>query len=225
MQMSDMRQAREFAQRYGVKCLTFGPPGSGKTPITNTAPRPMLLASEPGLLSMRKSTVPTYQALTWKRIVEFFDWLEKSNERKNFDTVAIDSASQIAEIYLRDNPDRISHGLQLYGKMAEAVFDRLHKLYIMEGLHTYIICKQTVEKTDVGASLKPYFPGNDLNVKVPHLYDEILHLDMQAIPGVGTHKAFHCHSGIGVSCRDRTGNLAEFEPPDLSALFAKCMSD
>jgi len=225
MQTSDLRQAQDFAKNYGVKSVTYGPPGTGKTPVVNSAPRPVLLAVEPGLLSMRGSTVPTYVAPTWAKIQEFFTWFHSSNDVRNFDTLAVDSVSQICEIYLRDNPGKHSHGLKLYGAMAEAVGDILHKLYYMPNKHMYIIAKQEIEQTEAGAGKKrPYFPGNELKVKTPHLFDAILHLDYHVVPGVGPARAFHCHSAFDAVCRDRTGNLAEYEPPNLTALFAKCMT-
>lgn len=225
MNIRDLREAQEFARSYGVKSVVYGPPGTGKTPIINTAPRPVLLAVEPGLLSMRGSRVPTYVAPTWAKIKEFFDWWHGSNETKAFDTLGTDSISQICEVYLRDNPGKHSHGLKLYGAMAEAVGDILHKLYYQQNKHMYIIAKQEIEQTEAGAGKKrAYFPGNDLKVKTPHLFDAILHLDNHVVPGYGMTRAFHCHSAADAVCRDRTGNLAEYEPPDLSALFAKCMT-
>lgn len=226
MNAIDLKEAREFAQNYGVKAVVHGGPGTGKTPLINSAPRPVLLAAEPGLLSMRNSRVPTKLAPTWAEIKDFFDWVFKSNEAKQFDTVGIDSASQICEIHLRDNPGKAAHGLPRYGKMAEDCGDIFHKLYYLQQKHVYMICKQELEQTDAGGGkLRPYFPGKDLNTKVPHLYDEILHLGVFAVPGHGQVKAFQCHSSFDSQCRDRTGNLSQFEPPDLSALFAKCMTN
>jgi hypothetical protein len=223
---ADFKEAREFAKNYGVKALGYGPPGSGKTPIMNTAPRPCLLAVEPGLLSMATSTVPTYQAPTWAKIDDWFKWLFNSAETRNYDTAGVDSVSQMCEIYLRDNPKKVQHGLKLYGLMAEEVGDILHKLYYLQNKHTYLICKQTIERTEGdGGKRKPYFPGNDLNVKVPHLYDEIIDIGIHSVPSVGLTRSFQCHSSFDSYCRDRTGKLNQFEPPDLSALFAKCMSN
>lgn len=223
MQASDFRQARELARRNGVKSLVYGPPGSGKTPVINTAPSPCLLSCEPGLLSMTTSTVPTYEAHTCARIDEFFKWLQTSNERKNYHTAGIDSATEMGSIFLRENMKKILHGQQLYGAMAEWVYPKLQWLYNAPQLHTYIICKQMIEETDAGKKLVPGFPGKSLNADVPFLYDLIMHLDIQSVPNYGNVRAFHCHSGFGVSCRDRTGQLAEFEPPDLAAIFNKCM--
>lgn len=225
MQMNQLRPAREFAAMYGCKALVYGGPGSAKTPTINTAPRPVLMAVEPGMLSMRNSDVPTWLAPTWKQIKEFLDWALGSNEMRNFDTLGIDSVSQICEIYLRDNPNKAAHGLKLYGDMATNVGDYLHKLYYMQQKHMYLICKQETEHLEgSGARHRPYFPGNDLKVKVPHLYDFILQLGIFAVPGFGNTLAFQCHSSFDSVCRNRTGNLAQFEPPDLSALFNKAMT-
>ncbi len=102
MQQNDLRPANEFALKLGVKAIVYGPPGTGKTPIVNSAPRPVLMACEPGLLSMRGSKVSTWFADTGIRIDEFFKWLFNSKEANNFDTVAVDSVSQMCEIYLRE---------------------------------------------------------------------------------------------------------------------------
>lgn len=225
MNINSLREAREFARNYGCKALVFGPPGSGKTPVVNTARRPCLLAVEPGMLSMRGSTVPTFQATKWTQIKEFFDWWFGSKEVDAFDTLGIDSVSQICEIHLRDNPRKVSHGLQQYGTMAEDCGDYFTKLYYQERKHMYLICKQEIEQTQAGFGKKrPYFPGKDLNVKMPHLFDLITQLDTHVIPGYGSAKAFHTHSAMDAFCRDRSGTLDEYEPPNLAAIFDKTMN-
>ena len=52
MDIRDLKAASEHAQNFGVKAIVYGPAGTGKTPILNTAPRPVLLATEAVLLSM-----------------------------------------------------------------------------------------------------------------------------------------------------------------------------
>lgn len=222
MQQSDLRPAGTYANSNGVKIIGFGGPGSGKTPVANTMPRGVLLSVEPGLLSMQGSQLPTYKARNTKQVDEFFAWLKGSRERYNYWTVGVDSASELADMYIRENPKKISHGLQLYGAMAEWVFEKLSFLYLAEQMNTYVICKQMVEKSDSSQKLTTYFPGNELNKTVPYLFDEVLHLDIHTVPGQGQLRAFHCHSGFGVVCRDRSGKLAEFEPPDLSYIINKC---
>lgn len=227
MKQSDLRPAREFALRHGVKSMVHGAPGTGKTPIANTAPRPVLLCVEPGMLSMRKSQVPTFCAPTGARIDEFFEWLFGSNERKNFETVCIDSTSGMADVYLREALQGTSkggnqvHGQAAYGQMLRNTMKHLWPLFFLEQCHTYLICQQGTTET---GKLIPGFPGRALEKEVPHLYDEILALGTFMVPGAGMVKAFKTTGQNDVLARDRSGMLNEFEPCDLTALFNKCMS-
>lgn len=224
MQARDLRPARDFAIQYGVKSVIYGPPGSTKTPTINTCPRPVLLACEPGLLSMRNSNVPTWQGETAERCDEFFKWFFESIETKNFDTLAIDSTSQMAEIYLGRAKSKNKHGLAAYGAMAEDTLKQLNGVYFTREKHTYLIAKQEII-TEGGISCKrPYYLGKQLPVEIPHKYDEILQLDTQNVPGVGQVKAFRCIGSIDVVARDRTGMLNEFEEPNFEKLIRKCMS-
>jgi len=224
MKASDLRPAKDFANQFGVKAVVYGPPGSGKTPLLNTAPRPLLLACEPGLLSMRSSTVPTYQGFTTAAIDEFFKWFFNSEETKNFDTIGVDSISQMADIYLQDALKTKKHGLQAYGDMATKTMEHLRALYYTRNKHTYLIAKEQSSDDNGIRYRKPFMPGQQLPVELPHLFDEILYLSIHNIPGAGQHKAFRCQGSIDALARDRTGKLAEFEQPEFGALVKKCMS-
>lgn len=226
MNLQSLKEAGEFSRRFGAKAIIYGPPGGRKTPTINTCPRPILLACEPGMLSMRGSTVPTFQAFTGKLIDEFFSWFFSSNERKNFDTLALDSTSQMADIYLQEalngssNSGNKRHGLQAYGEMATKVLSHLRPLFFTENINTYLIAK---EGSKDGMKW-PYFPGQQLLTEVPHMYDFILHLGLQNVPGMGQVPAFRCNQSIDVLARSRTGNLNDFEPPDFNLLCKKAMS-
>lgn len=226
MQMSQLRPAYACSAQYGVKALAHGGPGSGKTPMVKTAPRPVLCATEPGLLSLRDWDGPVWEAYTPSAIDEFFDWLKRSNEPANFDTIAIDSVSQMAELYLAAAIKTNKHGLKAYGEMAEKVMEHVTFLYYLQQKHVYLIAKQYLSEEGGGMKKKrPYFPGNECNVKVPHLYDEILCVGTFQIPGVqGEQRAIRTLDSLTVAARDRSGRLDEYEPCDLAALFAKCMA-
>lgn len=221
MNLQSLRPARDFAQQMGVKALIYGGPGSGKTPGLNLAPRPLLLACEPGLLSMRQSTVPTFLGFTAEAIDEFFKWIFNSAETKNFDTIGIDSTSQMAEIYITDALKHNKHGLKAYGEANTRTMENLTGLYYTKFKHTYLIAKETISAEGLKS---PYHPGRELPVKVPHLFDEVLHLGVHNVPGVGQQKSFQCNGTFDISARDRTGMLADYEPPDFGKLIAKAMS-
>lgn len=220
MDLKSLRPAKEFANQFGVKAIIYGPPGSGKTPLLNTAPKPVLLACEPGLLSMRASNVPTWFAPTVDKVDEFWKWFFGSQEVKNFDTIAVDSISQMADIYLQQALKDNRHGLKAYGEMASDTMDKLRQLYYTRDKHTYLICKEGITE----GYKRPFMPGQQLNIELPHLFDQILNLNVHNIPGAGTHKSFRCTSDMNIMARDRSGMLADYEQPDFGAIVKKVMS-
>lgn len=231
MNIKDLVPAGQCAANMGVKAVLYGEPGIGKTPLINTAPNPCLLAIEPGMLSMRGSSVMTYKAYehpkgTHVGIDEFFEWWFKSNEAKKFDTLGIDSGSEMAEAYLRHFQAKLSHGKQCYGEMSLATMKHFTMLYYQQYKHIVIITKQ-FEDVATGRK-KPSFPGNDLNIKVPHFFDAILHYATVApgtIPGVLEEvKAIRSKGTSQIMARDRSGQLNEFEQPNLQQIFNKCMA-
>jgi len=231
MDIRDLKAAGEHAQNFGVKAIIYGAAGTGKTPILNTAPRPVLLATEAGLLSMRGSTIPTYEAYTSQRVDEFFIWFFNSTETKNFDTLGIDSGSQIADIYLQaalsgtSKQGNKKHGMAAYGEMATNTMEHLRTLYYTRYKHVYMICKEEIADVDYQSLRRPYFPGKVLPIDVPHLYDFIIRLAKTNVPGiVGETLAFQCVGNMNVLARNRTGNLNEYEPPHFGELVNKAMN-
>lgn len=227
MQASDLRPAGQLAQRYGVKILCFGPPGSGKTPAIRTAPNPVLLATEPGLLSLRGSTVPTWEAGTAERVEDFRKWFFSSTEAKKFDTICIDSVSQMAELYLERAHKNNAHGLKAYGVMSEDTFAFISALFYQREKHVYLTCKEEIMSD---AWRRAYFPGKELNAKIPHLYDVILRSAYTMVPGViGEQYAFLTTPSPNWFCRsrqnpDEPAKLAPYEPQNIKAIIDKLMA-
>lgn len=213
--------ASELVKRLGVKAVIYGPPGSGKTPLMLTAPNPCLIAVEPGLLSIRKQTIPTTKAFNVKAVREVIAWLMGSKEVFKYNTIIIDSISQLCEIILEDWLSKKKDGRAAYGELSVEVMRLLWHLYFLEGPNIVLIAKQG--RFDDG-SIRPWFPGQDLNTKVPHLFDEILHLDKCFVPEANKEvRALRCQPVSGIIARDRSGNLGEFEQPNLSEVFRKVM--
>lgn len=118
-----------------------------------------------------------------------------------------------------------SHGLKAYGAMSEHVMLRATDLFYMPQKHVYLICKET-GREEAGVQRRvPFFPGQDLNVKIPHMFDAILRIAKTNIPGIPQRTlAIQTQSSSDVLARDRFGRLDEFEPPNLTALIQKALS-
>lgn len=232
MQESDFRPAKDFALKYGVKAVVYGGPGSGKSPICiETATRPAVCITEPGFLSLRKSTAPTWPAFNPARFEEFILWGTSSVEAKNYDTFIIDSISQSCETCVdqelggKTSGGNEQHGLRAYGKMARIMMEHLFKLYFLPEKHIILIAKLQNYEINNAIYKRPYFPGKELPVRVPHLYDLVICLGSYNIPGVvpSPTKAFRCFEQFDMMARDRSGNLLEYEPPNITHIIQKCL--
>lgn len=220
----------QMAHQSGVKALVHGGPGAGKTPIIQTAPRPITLFCEPGVLSLRDWDGLAVDGSSKAQIDGFFAWLEGSAEAGQFDTVAVDSVSEMAEIYLRHYMSGTSkagnkvNGMAAYGDMAKDTMKNLFLLNKLQEKHVYLIAKQLLSPEDDGVKKRPYFPGKQLNTEVPHLFDLIMELGQHNVPGHGTFHCFRTADSFSSLARDRSRKLNEYEQPDLAYIFNKCLA-
>lgn len=227
MQTSDIRPIGELVQMLGCKAVIYGPAGSAKTPIAATAPRPLMLITEPGTLSMKNSTMPAYEAYDIKALNDFFAWFRSSKDINNYDTFCIDSVSQMCEMILTDELKNNRDGRKAYGELSRKTMEIMNGLYYTRQKHLYLIFKEQKFDENGVITKRPFVPGQDLPVKIPHLFDFILRLaKTNNIPGAppGEQLAFKCVGSYDVLARNRTGNLNEYEPPHFGNLVDKAMN-
>lgn len=229
MNITQLVPAYQLAQSYGVKAVGYGPPGSGKTPLLDTLKpyNPVLGVTEPGMLSMRHSGIACFPAFTAREVTEYVDWCVGSHEAKQFGVKCLDSISQMAEMDLEQAKGATKDGRKIYGILSEKVMERLLKLYYAKETHVVLIAKESKgdgSKDGTPASkTAPYFPGQDLNVKVPHLFDWVFRLEYANLAGVRT-RAIRSIESHEYFARERTGRLAEHERPDLAYLINKLIA-
>lgn len=212
----------QIAHALGHKVLCYSGPGVGKTPVMLSAPNAMALVTEPGVKSVRNSTMPTFEAFNNpKAIRDWWEWVKGSNEVRKFETLCIDSASELAECLLRDWLTKKKDGRAAYGEMAEEVYNILAGLFFLRGPNVFLTAKQDDKPDDGTGRQRPYFPGKELHIKVPHLYDMIFHLETIVLNDGTKAKAFRTADNPNCVARDRSGMLNEFEPADLAYIFRK----
>ena len=215
------------AKRFGVKCMMYGVPGMAKTPILTTAPNGLFVAVEKGIKSARHSSMPSVEVEDAAQVENFFNWWFQSNEAKAFDSLCIDSASEIADKFLDralgkgSNAGNKAHGQQAYGAMANDFLQIFVQLKMQEQKHIFMTAKEMLDVTPH----RPYFLGKVLPVQVPHDIDELYHVEKTRIPGMAEEViALRTQGDIMTMARSRDGRLDQFEQPDLTNIVNKIMN-
>ena len=107
----------------GVKLLVYGNAGSGKTSLIPTLPTPVVFSAEGGLLSIADADVPFIEVSSYDTLMEAYKWLTESDEAKHFESIALDSISEIAEVVLNHEKKIAKDPRQAYGSMQEQMAD------------------------------------------------------------------------------------------------------
>jgi phage nucleotide-binding protein len=206
----------------GVKVLVYGQAGAGKTSLVKTLPKPIVLSAEGGLLSIQDADLPFIEISDMETLREAYTWLTQSEEAKGFESVALDSISEIAEVVLNAEKKATKDPRQAYGAMQEQMADIIRAFRDLPGRHVYMSAKLEKTQDEMGRVLyAPSMPGNKTGQALPYFFDEVLALRVEKDGEGVTQRALMCDSDGLWLAKDRSGKLEAWEAPDLGAIIAK----
>jgi phage nucleotide-binding protein len=206
----------------GVKLLVYGNAGAGKTSLIPTLPNPIVLSAEGGLLSIADADVPFVEVSSYESLMEAYAWLTQSAEAKGFDSVALDSISEIAEVVLNYEKKIAKDPRQAYGAMQEQMTDLIRAFRDLPNKHVYFTAKCEKSTDETGRLLyAPSMPGNKTGQQLPYFFDEVLALRVEKDADGNPQRALMCDSDGIWQAKDRSGKLSTWEAPDLGAIIAK----
>jgi len=205
----------------GVKLLVYGQAGAGKTSLIKTLPSPVVLSAEGGLLSISDADIPFIEINSMATLEEALNWCA-SEEAAGFQSVALDSISEIAEVILGHEKRVAKDPRQAYGAMQDAMAYVIRAFRDLPGKHVYFSAKLEKAQDEMGRILyAPSMPGNKTGQALPYYFDEVLALRVEKDADGSTQRALMCDSdGLWIA-KDRSGKLDAWEAPDLGALIAK----
>lgn len=221
--MVNLTTTGELAKHSGIKAIVYGAAGCGKTPLLLTAPNPLYIAIEHGQVSLQGSNLSAVEAYTLPQFYEVMAWLDKSEEAKKYDTYYFDSASHFASLVLQEELSKTSasgakvNGQAAYGEMAKRVLKLMSKLYAMPDKNIVMLA----QLNDKEPQHKPFFDGNEINIKLRHLFDAVLHLGMHEVPEKGVKYSLQCRETPEIFARCRFNHCDDYERPNLTYLFNK----
>lgn len=213
----------QAAVLHGVKVLVHGRAGAGKTMLCATAPDPIIISAEAGLLSLRHLTLPVIQVTTMSDLSEAYQYVSQSEEAQQYQTVCLDSLSEIAEVVLSTEKAASKDPRKAYGEMQEKMTQLIRGFRDLPGKHVYFSAKQTANKDDIsGVTLYgPNMPGRQLGPQLPYFFDEVFALDVGRTPEGQEFRFLRTRTDLQYEAKDRSGALDEYEKPDLTHVFNK----
>ena len=206
----------------GVKLLVYGQAGAGKTSLIPTLPSPIVLSAEGGLLSIADADIPYIEIKDMDSLNEAYEWITQSDDAKQFESVALDSISEIAEVVLSAEKKKTKDPRQAYGALQEIMGDLIRSFRDLPEKHVYFSAKLEKTQDEMGRILyAPSMPGNKLGQSLPFYFDEVLALRVEKDGEGNTQRALMCDSDGLWSAKDRSGKLESWESPDLGEIIKK----
>lgn len=208
------------ATNKGVKILVHGQSGIGKTCLCATLPNPIILSAESGLLSLRHLDIPVIEIKTFEELWDAYNWL-LTDEASQFESVCLDSVSEIAEVVLANAMNVNKDGRAAYGDLNKIMVQGIKAFRDLPGKNVYFSAKQERINDNGRLLYGPYFPGQKLGQGVPYDFDEVFcYQIVQDNDGNPQRALLTQPDGIS-SAKDRSGALGRYEEPDLGKIIRK----
>ena len=204
-----------------IKALAYGQAGSGKTSLIPTLPTPVILSAEGGLLSISGHDIPFVKIGGMDDLREAYKWLTDSDESKQFESVAIDSISEVAEVCLGAEKAIAKDPRQAYGEMQTTMAEVIRTFRDLDK-HVLMTAKLEKSQDEMGRILyAPSMPGNKTGQALPYYFDIVADLRVEKDDEGLTQRALMLESDGIWQAKDRSGKLDVWEAPDLAAIISK----
>jgi len=224
--MINILSTKDVSNSQGIKVLVYGKAGYGKTYLARTAPTPVLISAESGALSLRDLHFPMIEIKTVEQLLEVNAWVYNSKEAKQFQTIYIDSISEIAEVVLANAKATTKDPRKAYGDLIDKMKQVVKSFRDLSGKNVVMTAKQEMNKDDTTgiSSYGPGMPGGKLSQDMPYLFDEVFRLGVGKTPQGVDYRFLQTQPDLQYDAKDRSGVLSAIEPPDLGYIFNKILN-
>ena len=152
---------------------------------------------------------------------EAYSWLLDSDEAKQFDSVALDSISEIAEVCLSKEKSIAKDPRQAYGEMQTTMAELIRSFRDLPK-HVMMTAKLEKAQDEMGRMMySPSMPGNKTGQSLPYFFDLMLALRVEKDEEGVSQRALMCDSDGLWQAKDRSGKLDAWEAPDLGVILDK----
>ena len=207
----------------GIKAVAYGASSTGKTTLCATAGVPTcLISAEAGLLSIRNApnTVQIVEVHSVKDVQEVLEYLKKEGPPP---WVCLDSVSELAELCLAEERQKVKNKLQAYGEMADIIEGLIKGFRDLPNTNVLFTAKQARNKDDSNGTMlyEPGMPGQKLAAALPYYFDLVLAARVFKNDDGTIEHWLQTQKDEQYEAKDRSGLLDLFEKPNLAALEKK----
>lgn len=217
----NLKSTSDF-RNVGVKILVYGESGAGKTRLCATAPNPIILSAEAGLLSLKGSDIPYIEIKNLEDLYEAYTWL-LSDEAKAYKTVCLDSISEISEVVLAYAKKENKDPRKAYGDMADQMNAMIRNFRDLPGKNVYFSAKMDKVKDENQGRIvySPSAPGQKVGIGIPYFFDEVFALRVESDDEGKPCRMLQTQTDGIYIAKDRSGLLDMWEEPDLGKIISK----
>lgn len=199
-----------------IKVLVYAQAGAGKTPFSATAPKPIFLDADRGLLSISHLDLPSIEINDLYDLDDALEFL-KSKKGRKFETVIVDDFTEITELIVQDLEETEEDKWEVYaqlGKKGKKIIRKFKKLK----MNVIFICKMTEIEDDGEILRRPKLTGKMLPEYVPFAFDEVFTIRQNKD---GETYVLTRNQGSKWYAKDRSRTLKAKEKPNLTDIFKK----
>ena len=204
--MVTVNTTKKVSAVVGVNILIYGRAGIGKTMSLADCPSPIIISAEGGLLSLQSRDIPYVTVKSAYELREVYMWLKGSEEANGYETVAIDSISEVCDQVMIES--KVKAGRQAGDP---AVLYPMHRATVLPILtafrdlprHFVATAKEQTQKLKRETLTMPAVIGSKLSDDLPYVFDVVLHYTLDG----EDKRIVHTDSSCGSIAKDRTGLL------------------
>lgn len=228
----------------GVKILGYAESGAGKTTLCATAPKPIILSAESGLLCLSRENldringqggfgpgavlsydIPVLTIRNVAQLTEAYEYLAnpRNGARDHFGTICVDSVTEIGEVVLANAKIGVKDPRQAYGELIEKMQMTIKSFRDLPGFHTYVAAKMEPMKDEATGRVQygPSMPGSKMGPQLPYYFDEVFHMGINRSQQGAKYRYLRTDGDLQYIAKDRSGKLSEMEAPNLTTIINK----
>ena len=146
-----------------------------------------------------------------------------SDKAAQFQSVGLDSVSEIAERVLGQEKNRNKDGRKAYGEMQDRVDHLIRQFRDIPDKNVYMSAKQEYVKDEATGYMKyyPAMPGQKLGQRLAYFFDEVFYFTKEADSEGNVHRVLMTEVSDTYEAKDRSGMLQKMEAPHLGNIIKK----